>query len=177
MNSNLFFWQIGGFTASTLVGTFLHFLYDLTNQSILVAPFSAVNESTWEHMKILFFPMFAFAIIEYFFMKEKYPDFWCVKLKGTLLGVSLIPILFYTYNGVFGTSSARVNVIIFFLSSAIAYIWETKNFNKQSKPCVSTTLAIVTLCIIAILFAVFTFFPPEIPLFLDPVSQTYGISA
>lgn len=36
-------WQIAGFIFTGIAGVLLHFLYDLTGQSILVAPFSAVN--------------------------------------------------------------------------------------------------------------------------------------
>jgi hypothetical protein len=92
-----------GYAITSLGGTILHFLYDWSGKSRLVAVFSGVNESTWEHMKLLFWPMFLFAIAESFFFKDV-ADFWCIKLKGTLLGLALIPIIFYTYNGVVGKS-------------------------------------------------------------------------
>ena len=57
-------WQAAGFAFATLGGTILHFLYDWTGGSILVAPFSGVNESTWEHMKLLFFPMLLFSLVQ-----------------------------------------------------------------------------------------------------------------
>ena len=49
---------------TVLGGTILHFLYGLTKESVLVAPFSAVNESIWEHMKLMYFPLFVFALIQ-----------------------------------------------------------------------------------------------------------------
>jgi len=103
MKRNFRLWQLMGFALSSLIGTFLHFLYDWLDKSIWVAPFSSVNESTWEHMKLVFWPMLFFAIIQSFFFKYS-KSFWCVKLRGILLGLSLIPILFYTYNGVIGSS-------------------------------------------------------------------------
>ena len=69
MKQDLFLWQFSGFSLSSLGGTLLHFLYDWTNESILIAPFSGVNESTWEHMKLLFFPLFLFALIQSRFFK------------------------------------------------------------------------------------------------------------
>lgn len=95
--------QIIGFSVTALGGVLLHFLYDLTGNNILISVVSAVNESTWEHMKLLFFPMFIFALTEYSFLKER-KNFWCIKLIGILAGLVLIPVLFYTYNGVFGKS-------------------------------------------------------------------------
>ena len=118
-------WQFVGFAVTSLLGTILHFLYEWLGEPIWIAPFSGVNESTWEHMKLLFFPMFLYAILESFFFKDL-ENFWCVKLKGILLGLGLIPVIFYTYNGVIGKSPDWFNITIFFICAAISYIYETK---------------------------------------------------
>ena len=57
-------WQKSGFALTTFGGTILHFLYNWTGGSILVSPFSGVNESTWEHMKLLFWPLALFALVQ-----------------------------------------------------------------------------------------------------------------
>lgn len=168
-------WQFGGFSLTVLVGTLLHFLYDLTNKCIIAAPFSSVNESTWEHMKLLFFPMFLFSLIQSRFFKE-HRDFWCIKLIGILTGLLSIPFLFYTYNGVFGESPAWLNVAIFFFSSAAAFLLEAKLFTKNGTRCRKQWLAFALICLIGVLFIVFTFFTPRIPLFQNPLNGTYGIS-
>jgi hypothetical protein len=167
-------WQFVGFGVVSLGGTLLHFLFELTGGSPLVAPFSGVNESTWEHMKLLFFPLFLFAGVEYFFFRHQLPNFWCVKLRGTLLGLVLIPLIFYTYNGVFGKSPDWVNISIFFLACAMVFLWETQAFTRGNIPCKNPKLAFFTLCAVAALFIIFTFSPPQIPLFLDPLTNTYG---
>lgn len=174
MKRNLSLWQFAGFTTTSLGGTLLHFLYDWTNQSILITPFSAVNESTWEHMKLLYFPMFILALIQSRFFKE-YENFWCVKLAGIVTGLVLIPVLFYTYNGVFGKSPDWVNIAIFFISAVLAFILETWLFKKDLLRCRSPWLAFAVICLIGVLFVVFTFAPPQIPLFQDPLTGTYGI--
>lgn len=175
MERDLHLWQFAGFSLTALSGTLLHFLYDWTNQSVLIAPFSAVNESTWEHMKLLFFPLFIFAIIQIFFFKE-YKNFWCVKLIGILIGLFLIPIIFYTYNGVIGKSPDWINISIFFISAAITFIVETFLFKKEDFNCKSPRLAFVTICVICIMFIVFTFITPQIELFKDPITETYGLN-
>jgi len=101
MKRNLLLWQFSGFALSSLGGTILHFLYDWTNKSLLIAAFSGVNESTWEHMKLLYFPLFIFALVQSRYFKE-YKNYWCIKLIGIVTGLITIPVLFYTYNGVFG---------------------------------------------------------------------------
>ena len=101
MKRSLLLWQVSGLTFSAVLGTLFHFLYDWTG-FILFAPFSAVNESTWEHMKLLFFPSFIFAIIQSVFFLKDYPSFWKIKLIGITVGILVIPTLFYTYNGTIG---------------------------------------------------------------------------
>ena len=167
-------WQLIGFAVTALGGTLLHFLYEWLGEAVWIAPVSGVNESTWEHMKLLFVPMFIFAIVQSFFFKER-DDFWCVKLRGILLGIILIPVIFYTYNGAIGKSPDWLNIAIFFLSAAIAYIYETRQFNNGTVPCKNPKSAITLLCVIALLFIVFTFATPEIEIFKDPLTGRYGI--
>lgn len=174
MKRSIGLWQLMGFAVTSLGGTLLHFLYDWLGEAVWIAPFSGVNESTWEHMKLLFWPMFIFAIVQSFFFRDRY-EFWCVKLKGTLLGLGLIPVLFYTYNGVIGKSPDWLNIAIFFVSAAIAYIYETRLFNADKAACKSSKLALGALCVIALLFVVFTFATPEIGIFQDPLTGNYGV--
>ena len=71
MKKSIGLWQLCGFAVTSLVGTVLHFLYDWLGESVLVAPFSGVNESTWEHMKLLFWPMLIFALFQSFSFKTR----------------------------------------------------------------------------------------------------------
>jgi hypothetical protein len=167
-------WQFFGFAVTSLGGTILHFLYDWLGESKLVAPFSGVNESTWEHMKLLFFPMLLFAVAERFFFRES-EIFWCIKVRGILLGLLLIPVLFYTYNGAIGKSPDWINITIFFISAAVAYLYETRLWNNGTIVCRYSKLALILPVLIAVSFVVFTFFTPEIGIFKDPISGSYGI--
>ena len=174
MNRSTRLWQLFGFGVTALGGTLLHFLYDWLGGSLWVAPFSGVNESTWEHMKLLFWPLLLYAVVQSFFFRDR-KDFWCVKLRGILLGLALIPVLFYTYNGVVGPSPDWLNITIFFISAAAVYLYETRLFEKGTVVCKHPRAAVCLLCLIGVLFGVFTFAPPEIGIFRDPLTGTYGI--
>ena len=130
MKRSIGLWQLCGFAVTSLLGTVLHFLYEWLGDSVWVAPFSGVNESTWEHMKLLFWPMLAFAFVESFFFRER-RDFWCVKLRGVLLGLALIPVFFYTYNGVIGKSPDWINISIFFISALLSFLAEHYLFKRS----------------------------------------------
>ena len=174
MKKSVGLWQFAGFAVTSLAGTLLHFLYDWSGEALLTAPFSGVNESTWEHMKLLFWPMFIYAILQSFFFREQ-KNFWCVKLQGILIGLILIPVLFYTYNGVIGKSPDWINAAIFFISAAVSYIYETRRFSQEKIPCSSPKISFTILCGIAALFILFTFLTPKLNIFMDPMTGTYGI--
>ena len=167
-------WAIMGFAVTSLLGTLLHFLYDFFENAAIAAPFSSVNESTWEHMKLLFWPLFLFAAVQSFFMRER-TDFWCVKARGTLLGIALIPVIFYTYNGVIGKSPDFINISIFFVAAALAFIYEYRRFSRGDVRCKRQKLPLALLCLIGAAFVIFTFKAPHLNVFRDPLTGNYGV--
>lgn len=179
MKRSIGLWQLMGFAVTSLGGTVLHFLYDWLSGTVWVAPFSGVNESTWEHMKLLFFPTFVFALVQSLFFRD-YNEFWYVKLRGITFGLALIPIIFYTYNGVIGRSPDWINIAIFFVSAAVMYLYEMRLFgrsgtDRQGRRSLQWA-CLAVLCVIGVLFIVFTFKTPEIGIFKDPLTGTYGIN-
>ena len=167
-------WQAAGFAAVTFGGTILHFLYDWTGGNILASPFSGVNESTWEHMKLLFWPLFLFALVQRLFFKEQ-ENYWYIKLAEIVLGLVLIPVLFYTYNGAFGKSPDWINIAIFYVTALLVFLFEWWAFKHNRPQCRHPRFAFAVICLIGGLFVVFTFAPPQIPLFQDPLTGTYGV--
>ena len=153
----------------------MHFLYDWTGQSVWAAPFSGVNESTWEHMKLLYFPMFIYGLIQSRFFRDR-KDFWCVKLIGMVVGLTAIPVLFYTYNGAFGKSPDWVNIAIFYISALIVFLFEWLAFKNDRLQRRHPGFPFAAICMIGVLFVAYTIAAPQIPLFRDPLTGDYGIS-
>ena len=168
MKRSLNIWQTIGFVFTGVLGVVLHFLYEWTGENHFVAGFSAINESTWEHMKILFFPMFIFALFESLFIGKTYKNFWCVKLTGILIGVLLIPVVFYTLQGVFGTTSDFINISIFYVAAFVSYYIETYMMGKEFVDCTYSGIALLFLWCVVLLFIVFTFDTPDFPVFQGP---------
>jgi hypothetical protein len=174
MDANVTRWQITGFLFTSILGTLLHFLFDFSGQSMAAALFSAVNESIWEHLKLLFYPMLVFALLEHRWLKDPAPVFWCVKLKGILLGLMLIPVIYYTYTGILGIRVDWVNIAIFFLAAALSFFLETKLFQEEWNCRLNQKTVFFFLWLIGVIFTIFTFRTPQIPFFRDPVTGTYG---
>ena len=168
--------QMVGFIFTGILGTFLHFLFELTGESVVAALFSAVNESIWEHMKLLYWPMFLFALIQYRSVGQDRCRFWCIKLAGMLTGLILIPVIYYTYTGVLGKSADWFNITIFFLAAGVAFRVETALFLRENTCKCSGKWCFAVILMIGAVFVWLTFSPPHIPLFEDPMTGTYGFN-
>jgi hypothetical protein len=92
-------WHIVGAIVTLVLGTLLHFTFDWSGGNLFVGLFSAVNESVWEHLKLLAVPILLFAIIEYFAYGRAYDNFIPAKLLSVLAGMLTIVVFFYTYTG------------------------------------------------------------------------------
>lgn len=156
-----------------ILGTLLHFTYDWSNQNAVVGLFSAVNESTWEHLKLLYFPILITAIMGYIYYGKNTPNYWCAKTIQVLVSLTFTVITFYTYRGVLGKDIAFVNILIFILAAVLG---EIVNYLviKRGKTC-NKNVSIVVLVVLFVMFINYTTNPPKIGLFQDPVSGGYGV--
>ena len=167
MKKRIRIWQLVGFAVTSLFGTLLHFLYEWTNEAIWIAPFSGVNESTWEHMKLLFFPMYLYSLFASKNLKKTYPCISSSMAFGTLLGTFLIPVLFYTYSGILGFNIPIIDISTFYISVIISFFV----VYKTTISCSLNTYKVlfdILLFIMAVLFIIFSVFPPDIALFKAP---------
>lgn len=74
-----------------LTGTLSHFLYDWSGQNPVVGLFTPVNESIWEHMKLLFFPMLLYSLIMILKYRRQYPHIASALFFGLIAGTILNP--------------------------------------------------------------------------------------
>lgn len=153
----------------SVLGVLLHFTYEWSGDNPIVALFSAVNESTWEHLKLLFFPMLLLTIIELLFTEKRQlpSNYLFARTIGILSGMAFIVIAFYTLTGVFAKLPDAVNITLYFLGVFLALCIENK-INRGNSQNHSAFAAIVLLAL-TIAFFVFTKHPPSIGLFANPV--------
>ena len=153
--------------------SFRKFIYEWSGNNSIVGAFSAVNESTWEHLKLLFFPMLITIIISYFGYNGRKSNFVCAKVKGILASMIFTVVFFYTYMGVLGTNYAWLNILTFYVAVVIGEYVSYRQM--QLKKFCNTKIAWLVLIVLFICFITFTYHAPEIGLFKDPISGGYGI--
>ena len=169
--------SIIGFIFTVISGALLHFLFEASGGNTLVGAFTPVNESIWEHLKLLLFPAVFFGIFEYFCYGKYKQNFFPSKIYGILIGTASIVVLYYTYSGIIGTRFAAVDISLFVIGTAIAY-YLPYIFMKKVTVFVSekdSIISIVILAVVILMFIYFTFHTPMLALFKDPISDDYGI--
>lgn len=176
MRRRLALWELAGFLFTGAAGTLLHFLYRWSGGSVFAAAFSAVNESTWEHMKLLFVPLFLFSVVQVCVMGKNYPNFLAVRTVSTLTGLALIPVLFYTYTGVLGFHVMWADIAVFFLAALGAFALDFRLLGRGRFTSLwQQILGLAVLWALAFLFVWCTFRPPHLALWRDMAAGIYGL--
>lgn len=167
-------WQIITVIICLILGILLHFTYEWSGENIIVGIFSAVNESTWEHLKLAFYPMVIMAIIGYFIIGDRSENYWFAQTVGIITALIFITSFFYTYRGIIGINIDWLNIgsfiIAIFLGEYITYriLISNKNYNAEE-------VSVIFLIILLFSFILYTFRPPQLPFFEDPISGSFGI--
>lgn len=161
------------FLLSVCFGTCLHFVYEWSNYNRIVGLFSPINESPWEHLKLLYVPFTVFTIILYFLSKRNSKKILFGNSIAVSSGLFLILLLYYFLTGAFGVDSIVLDLAVYIIATAITYIL-CYCFYKNN--IFSNNIYGFLIFIFAFLiFSVFTFIPPRFPLFQDGQTKSFGI--
>lgn len=159
-------YTVWGILFVMIAGSLAHFVYGWTGQNLLAGLFFPVNESTWEHMKLIFFPALLYSLFMGSRLKEEYPCVCRALAAGILAGTYSVPVFFYTYTGILGTHKMVLDIAVFVLSvlTAFGIIYRLSVTCRTSTAGWLFALVIVT----AAAFILFSFNPPDIGLFANP---------
>lgn len=175
MEKKLLKYAIYGAAFAAITGTLLHFTYEWSNRNPIVALFAAVNESTWEHLKIAVFPLLFFFLIEYFLIGKHFPNYWIAKLTSLAVCIGMIVAVFNTYTALTGHSILAVDISLFYISILSAQYLGYKIALMPYEGMPRQIIALLLLLLITAAFLCFTYFPPHANLFCDPLTGSYGI--
>ncbi len=170
-------WILIGIPTLFILGSCFHLLYDLSNKSPLIGTISAVNESVWEHGKMILLPIILWWTIYYIAKGKKYSinkNKWFTGLLIALVSALFTsPLFFYFYTEAFGKEVLIIDIAILLLAYAVGQCLGL-HFYRYSKG-LNSYISIALVIIIFTVFIVFTFYPPHLPLFQDSKTGDYGI--
>ena len=168
-------WELLGTVFIVLLGASLHFAFEWSGYWTPMAVIAAVNESTWEHFKIAFWPALLFGLIESAWLHRSARNFWPAKVLGLLTAPIVIAILFYSYTAILGRHMLSLDILIFVIAVAAGQLVSYKTMTGLDLgAAVSRSLAAL-LAVMVLAYSLLSYFAPMGFLFADPETGEYGI--
>lgn len=163
-----------GFLFISIVGTLLHFTYDFSKHNKVVALFSAVNESTWEHIKITITPFFIWFLVDGYIYGLN-PNYFIGKALGLVTIILIIPLIFYGYKFIFKKHILIIDILSFYVAILIAQYIGFIFINIKTLPFIYSYISLVVVFIIFGLNLLLTLLPIKNIIFKDPITNKYGL--
>ncbi len=177
-----FLWR---FLFISILGTLLHFTWEWSGKNPFVALFSAVNESTWEHLKLLFFPMLLLTLLEPLFSRTRFQAssrtssarfssphtlsaYLAARTVGILSGMAFITAGYYTLLGVIGKNYDVLNILLYFAAVLFSLWTENRQYRTRFASKIPPVFPALILLLLTLAFFCFTFQAPDIGLFREP---------
>lgn len=161
------------FIIISIVGTLAHFLYDLSGHNKIIGLFTAVNESTWEHIKIGLTPTLLWCIYDGYIYGEN-PNYFLAKLCSLLVITVVIPIIFYSQKAILKKDLAIINILSFYVAILLSQYVFYLIINLGPINFIYRYLSCIGLFIFFGCYLLLTLLPLELSIFKDPISKKYG---
>lgn len=171
----ILFYELVGIVFIIVFGSMLHFTFEWAGHQAIVGVFSAVNESVWEHLKLGFWPAIVFALIEFKYLKTVTSNFLFAKTVGIYLIPVIITVLFYSYTAILGESILVIDILTFIIAVIVGQLVSYRLLTGKTLPYNLDKVSLIALILLGLAFVLFTFYPPQLPLFQDPITEEYGI--
>jgi hypothetical protein len=167
MRRSILKWELVGIAVISILGSVLHFVFEWSGSCEPIGIFAAVNESVWEHFKIAFWPALLYSLFEYPFLRHSTSNFIIAKAIGIYVMPITIAVIFYAYTAVLGEEILIVDILIFIIAIALGQLASYKLLNMRRLPRWTDKVGLVLVILLAVVFGVFTFYPPHLPIFRD----------
>ena len=170
---NIYLVLLISFFLLSVIGSLTHFTHGWFKKGILLHMFSALNESTWEHMKMLVAPTILVGILQYIFLRDRYINIFNSILILMLVELITMPLLYETLKRLFKTVPFPITILIFFLSIIFGLLAEYLILSNGIVILTEIVSFILVVVIVGI-FGIFSYYPPKISLLKDPITGRYG---
>lgn len=168
-------YELIGMIFIIILGSLLHFAFEWSGNQPIVGVFSSVNESVWEHLKLAFWPALLYAMIEFRFLIKRTNNFLLAKTTGIYVTPIVITVIFYSYTAITGESVFVIDILTFVVAVILGQLSSYKFLTYEKLPAKLEKVSLVALAFLGLAFIVFTFYPPHLPMFQDPITGEYGI--
>lgn len=157
----------------SIVGTLSHFLYDISNHNKVLGLFTAVNESTWEHIKIALTPTLLWSVVDGFLYGSN-PNYFLAKFISLLIIIVLMPALFYGYMEIIKKDIVIFDILIFYIVIIASQCIFNSLLTIKPVPFIIRYLSCIGIFLIFGGYMIHTLMPAKNFIFKDPISKEYG---
>lgn len=176
VRETLSIFSIVGVFFVVILGTIFHFLFEASGRNPILASIVPVNESVWEHLKLLVFPYLLYMLLVWISLRGCINNFIAGITLGAYAGSAFIVFAFYTYIGALTQKNdLSIDILVFILGIILAFIVSYLVFVAPPVSDLLHLIAIIALLLYIFVLIWFTYSPLEIPLLQDPITSGYGI--
>lgn len=175
MKRSVLKWELIGIAVISVLGSALHFAFELSGEWPPMGVIAAVNESVFEHLKLTFWPTVLYAAVTYRLLRDSTRNFIIAKTAAVYVMPVTIIVLFYAYTTLTGIENLFIDIAIFILAVALGQLTSYRILKIELLPQWLKWFSLAFLIILALIYGLFTYYPPHVPFFQDSTSFTYGI--
>ena len=171
-------WILWGIPALFALGTLFHFLYDILGGGPAIGVIAPVNESVWEHGKLILWPEAIWWGLGFWLWKSTPGPgaarrWFSGALASLVTALTCIWMLYYFYTQAFGQELLWVDILIL---PAAAWLGQCLGLHVWRRGRgLSWQVLLAAFLAVFLLFLYFTFYPPHIPWFQDGPTGGYGL--
>lgn len=162
-------WFILGIPFISIVGSIMHFVYAWSGNNSIVGIFAPINESVWEHLKMTFWTTLFWWLFWYFMIKRSRNVSTARWFTACAVSIVICPLFitsfYYTYTGALGIHSLLLDISSLFIGVILAQIAAMHIYRFTRPKGFALFCSIIIILLPAAAFVLFTFFPPNLPLF------------
>ena len=167
-------WKVISVIFIFLLSALFHFIYDWI-PSFFTSLFFPVNESIWEHNKIIVGSFLILAIIEKIYYKKRKNVIFAEAISSLVCMILVMLIFTPVYLYILKTNDNMiVTFAIFLIAIIVSQIVSYKLLNKEYNSRLEE-LSIILFVIFFLINIIFTYYPPKVALFYDFTNKIYGL--
>ncbi len=175
MKRSVLKWELTGIAVISILGSAFHFLFELSGEWPPVGAIAAVNESVFEHLKLTFWPTLLYAASTYRIIRKESRNFLIAKTAAVYIMPVTIIVLFYGYTTLTGIESIIIDILIFIIAVVVGQLIGYRVLTAGQLPVWLRWSSLALMVILAVIYGLFTFYPPEAGFFMDSATGGYGI--
>lgn len=167
--------ELTGFFFIAVFGCLGHFIFEWSGHRKWAGIFFAVNESTWEHIKLTIYPSFIWMFVE-MAVRGCSPSLLVAQFASMVTMILLVPGIFYAYTAFTKRNWLIADIVVFLVAIAAGMKVFSLIADVPGITAVPAWISVAGMLLILAAYFRFSYHPPHCFLFRDPINKGFGPS-